>query len=100
VDERRKHERATSKATPTIIWLVLDDGTKQMGVIDDHGAGGACIELNGVVREIAAGNVVGLEFHTAPQISSGNVVPQQGRIAWVTRRHLGLQYLGSATDDT
>ena len=97
MDDRRKHTRAQSATTPTVVWLVLRDGTKQMGVIDDHGEGGACIELNGVVTTLSAGDVVGLETKASSPSGTGadTTIPAQGRIAWMTGRHLGVQFLDS-----
>ena len=93
MDERRKHARAITRATPLIVRLVLGDGSKQMGVIDDQGDGSACIGLNGVVNEIAAGDVVDIECEAQPRSTPDAAIPSQELIAWITGRHLRIQFL-------
>ncbi len=97
VDERRAHPRATTKSAPIVVWLVLDDGSRQMGVIDDHGEGGACVELNGVVEALTAGDVVGLECKPREERDSVGQppIPAKGRIAWITGRHMGIEFLAA-----
>ena len=65
-----------------------------MGVIDDQGDGSACIGLNGVVNETAAGDVEDIEFEAQPGSTPDEAIPSHGLIAWITGRHLSIQFLG------
>ena len=98
MDERRQSTRTETSGRRSILWLVLDDGSKQMGVIDDLGDGGARIELHGVVNELKAGSVVGIardESVTTESADPGqdDAIAARGRVAWINGRHLGLEFL-------
>ena len=98
MDERRQSTRTDTAGRRSILWLVLDDGSKQMGVIDDLGDGGARIELHGVVDALKAGSVVGITRDESVASDStdpaqDDAVATRGRVAWVNGRHLGLEFL-------